>query len=228
MKSRTRGQALLWYRSGGDGEVEELGRRVGMCGNWKQLHLMTRPRVVEEGEEEGRVPTRTEKKVWYRSGGEEVVAARDQLCRDSSNYMQYKLARNTSQHAQALQGNMNTSWSRFRSKEALSDYLTQVRMEGLEERDMIRAQVRNSISRETVTATMLDIHKQPFKLCELEQESDKRVAAGLRSEEREAMLRGTTLEMATTRTQYMQSTRELALQAIRVGPDIIRSISLTN
>jgi len=215
LKSRTKSQALLWYRSGGEDEVEDLNRMVGMCGNWKQFHLMTRPRMVAEEEGEERIPTRTEKKVWYRSGGEEVVAARDQLCRDSSNYMQYKLARDTSQHAQALQANMNTSWSRFKSKEALSDYLSQVRVEGLEEREMIRAQVRNSINKETVAYTMLDIHKQPFELCDLEQESKKRVAAGLREEQREVALRMTTEEMATARNQYMMSTRELAMQAIK-------------
>ena len=39
------------------------------------------------------MPTRSENLHWYRSGGCEAVAARDQLVRDSSTWLQYKLTR---------------------------------------------------------------------------------------------------------------------------------------
>merc|ERR1712106_40938 len=63
---------------------------------------------------------------------------------------------------------------------------------------MIRTQVRNRINRESVAKTMYEINQQPWELEQLEEEPSR-----------------TTESMLTHRTEYIQSTRELALQAMR-------------
>ena len=106
-RDTTRSEALLWFRSGGHHAVEEEKEMAALCGSWKQFHLMTRGRQEPRDEDQvpsarittpitlhsTQVPTRSENLHWYRSGGCEAVAARDQLVRDSSTWLQYKLTR---------------------------------------------------------------------------------------------------------------------------------------
>merc|ERR1712013_313431 len=179
-RDRTKSEALLWYRTGGEEVVEDEKRMANLCGNWKQFHLMTRGRAKERDPEQ--VPTKSERLVWYRSGGKALIEERDQLARDSSNWMQYKLTRDRKAFSENLEERMNMKWSQFKNKQELSDYFSEVRNESMEE---------------------------------LEEESSRKVEAGLCAEERIAQLRKTTEEMLTHRTEYIQSTRELAMQAMR-------------
>ena len=104
----TRGEAVNWYRSGGQHLVEQEAEVASLSGTWKQFHLMTRGRQEPRDEDQvllsrylytynitnlTQVPTRSENLHWYRSGGCEAVAARDQLVKDSSTWLQYKLTR---------------------------------------------------------------------------------------------------------------------------------------
>ena len=188
---------------------------TNLCGNWKQFHLMTRGRA--EPRDEDQLPTRSERLCWYRNGGKALVDARDNMARDSSNYMQYKLTRDKNAFSANLEARMNTHYSQFKSKQELSDYFSEQRSESMEEREMIRTQVRNRISRDSVAKTMYEINRQPWELQELEEESSRRVQSGLSREERIEELRQTTESMLMHRTEYMQSTRELAMQAMRVS-----------
>ena len=47
-------------------------------------------------------------------GGWETVDARNQLARDSSNWMQYKLTRDRNLFSDDLEIKTNTKWSQFR------------------------------------------------------------------------------------------------------------------
>ena len=104
----TRGEAVNWYRGGGQHLVEQEAEVASLSGTWKQFHLMTRGRQEPRDEDQvtsicislhlqhyniTQVPTRSENLHWYRSGGCEAVAARDQLVKDSSTWLQYKLTR---------------------------------------------------------------------------------------------------------------------------------------
>jgi len=212
-RDRTKSEALLWYRNGGSELIEEEKAMTNLCGNWKQFHLMTRGRA--EPRDEDQLPTRSERLCWYRNGGKALVDARDNMARDSSNYMQYKLTRDKNAFSANLEARMNTHYSQFKSKQELSDYFSEQRSESMEEREMIRTQVRNRISRDSVAKTMYEINRQPWELQELEEESSRRVQSGLSREERIEELRQTTESMLMHRTEYMQSTRELAMQAMR-------------
>jgi len=218
-RDRTKSEALLWYRNGGSELIEEEKAMTNLCGNWKQFHLMTRGRA--EPRDEDQLPTRSERLCWYRSGGKALVDARDNLARDSSNWMQYKLTRDKNEFSANLEDRMNTHWSQFKSKQELSDYFAEQRSEGMEERESIRTQVRNRISRDSVAKTMYEINRQPWELQELEEESSRKVQAGLSREERIEALRQTTESMLMHRTEYMQSTRELALQAMREDQEAV-------
>merc|ERR1719320_661627 len=102
---------------------------------------MTRGRAEERDPEQ--VPTKSERLVWYRSGGKALIEERDQLARDSSNWMQYKLTRDRQAFSENLEERMNMKWS----------------------------QVKNRISRDSVAKTMYEINRQPWELEELEEES---------------------------------------------------------
>ena len=52
---------------------------------------MTRGRGEER--EEGQLATPSERLHWYRQGGRHLVEARDNLARESTNWMQYKINR---------------------------------------------------------------------------------------------------------------------------------------
>ena len=51
----TRGEAVNWYRSGGQHLVEQEAEVASLSGNWKQFHLMTRGR--QEPRDEDQVPS---------------------------------------------------------------------------------------------------------------------------------------------------------------------------
>jgi len=180
---------------------------------------MTRGRG--EKRDEDQVPTRSERLCWYRSGGADLVDARNQLCKDSSNWMQYKLTRDKQNFSSNLEDRMNTKWSQFKNKQELSDYFAEQRSEAMTEREIIRTQVRNKISKESVAKTMYEINRQPWELHQLEEESKRKVEAGLSREERNEELRQVTEDMLMHRTEYMQSTRELALQAMREDEEAV-------
>ena len=228
-RDRTKSEALKWYRSGGQLAVEEEKEMAGLCGSWKQFHLMTRGR--EEKRDEDQPPTRSERLAWYRNGGSDIIEARyinwlvvsrnifcsrNQLARDSSNWQQYKLTRDRDVFAGDLEAKVNTRWSQFSNKEELSDYLAQIRTEGIEERQAVRDLVRSKICKETVTKTVYDINRQPWDVTELEEESIKKVSAGLSREERISKLRQITEEMLSHKSDYSQSARSLAIQAYKV------------
>jgi len=218
-RDRTKSEALLWYRNGGEQAMDEERNMANLCGNWKQFHLMTRGRAEERDPDQ--VPTRSERLCWYRSGGEAMVDARDQLCKDSSNWMQYKLTRDRNAFAANLEDRMNVNWSQFKSKQELSDHFSELRTESMEERESVRTMVRNKISKESMAKTMYEINRQPWELEQLEEESSRKVETGLSREDRIEALRQTTENMLTHRTEYMQSTRELAMQAMREDQEMV-------
>eukprot|EP00092_Neocalanus_flemingeri_P031453 GFUD01034159.1.p1 GENE.GFUD01034159.1~~GFUD01034159.1.p1 ORF type:complete len:339 (+),score=136.24 GFUD01034159.1:151-1167(+) len=218
-RDRTKSEALLWYRNGGMERMEEEKAMANLCGTWKQFHLMTRGRAEERDEDQ--VPTRSERLCWYRNGGSDLVDARNNLARDSSNWMQYKLTRDRQAFSANLEDRMNTSWSQFKNKNELSDHFAEQRNEEMDEREKIRTQVRNRISKESMAKTTYEINRQSREKEELEEESDKKVEAALSKEERIEKLRCTTESMLTHRTEYIQSTRELALQAMREDQEAV-------
>merc|ERR1712200_166445 len=164
-----------------------------------------------------RSATRSEALMWYRyGGGQQMVEDRAQLCRDSSTWMQYKLSRDTRQHADNLTDSMNRHWSDFKSRAEVSDYITSLREESLKEREEVRAHVRSQVmSRASVAKECYEAHRQPWEAEQLEEESVKKASTELSAEERIEQLRRTTEEMLTSRTEYVVSTRSLALQAMR-------------
>merc|ERR1712210_332901 len=201
-RSATRSEALMWYRTGGREMMEEDSERLRNCGTWKQDHLMTRGRA--EPRDADQEITKSERLHWYRyGGGKQMVEERAQLCRDSGNWQQYKLARDTRQHASSLTDSMNRHWSDFRSREEVSDYISSIREESLKEREEIRAHVRSqAMSRASVAKECYEAHCQPWAEEQVE-------------EERIEQLRKTTEEMITSRTEYVESTRSLAMRAMR-------------
>merc|ERR1712212_536470 len=214
-RSATRSEALMWYRTGGRQMMEEDSERLRNCGTWKQYHLMTRGRA--EPRDPDQEITKSERLHWYRyGGGKQMVEDRAQLCRDSGNWMQYKLARDTRQHADSLTDSMNRHWSDFRSKAEVSDYISSIREESLKEREEVRAHVRNQVmSRASVAKECYEAHCQPWAEDQVEEESLKKASAELTAEERIEQLRRTTEEMITSRTEYVESTRSLAMRAMR-------------
>merc|ERR1712012_753858 len=143
-RSATRSEALMWYRNGGREMMEEDAERLRNSGTWKQYHLMTRGRA--EPRDPDQEITKSERLHWYRyGGGQQMVEDRAQLCRDSSTWMQYKLARDTRQHADNLTDSMNRHWSDFKSRAEVSDYITSIREESLKEREEVRAHVRSQV-----------------------------------------------------------------------------------
>merc|ERR1712037_877287 len=137
------------------------------------------------------------------------VEDRAQLCRDSGNWQQYKLARDTRQHASSLTDSMNRHWSDFRSREEVSDYISSIREESLKEREEIRAHVRSHVrsqamSRASVAKECYEAHCQPWAEEQVEEESLKKASVELSAEEK-----------LSSRTEYVESTRSLAMRAMR-------------
>ena len=144
-------------------------------------------------------------------GGYQDIDARDQLARDSSNWMQYKLTRDRQVFADDLEMRVNTRWSQFKNKEEMSDYLSEKRTESMEEREAVRAMVRSKINKDTMTKTAYDIKRQE------EAESKKKMEASMSREERIEKLRQVTEQMLTHKSDYSQSARVLAMQAYKVS-----------
>merc|ERR1712158_10814 len=158
----TPSERLMWYRTGGRQMMDEDSERLRNCGTWKQYHLMTRGRA--EPRDPDQEITKSERLHWYRyGGGKQMVEDRAQLCRDSGNWQQYKLARDSRQHASSLTDSMTRHWSDFRSKEEVSDYISSIREESLKEREEIRAHVRSQVmSRASVAKECYEAHCQPW------------------------------------------------------------------
>merc|ERR1712050_774190 len=62
---------------------------------------------------------------------------------------------------------------------------------------------------------LYEAHCQPWAEDQLEEESLKKASAELSAEERIEQLRKTTEEMITSRTEYVETTRSLAMRAMR-------------
>jgi len=214
-RDSTRSEALAWYRGGGKEHREREAEILSNCGTWQQYYLATRGRA--EPRDADQEVTRSERLHWYRyGGGKEMVEERSQLCRDSANWVQYQLTRDTRQHREDLTDSINRHWSDFRNKQQLSDHLTHLRMESLQEREEVRAHVRRQAeSRASVAKECWEAHQQPFEGEKLAEEQTKKQVAELTAEERIEALRRTTEEMLTSRTEYVESTRALAQRAIR-------------
>merc|ERR1712183_394066 len=151
-----------------------------------------------------------------RTGGRQMMEEDAERLRNCGNWQQYKLARDTRQHADSLTDSMNRHWSDFRSKEEVSDYISSIREESLKERQEVRAHVRSQVmSRASVAKECYEAHCQPWAEDQLEEESLKKASVELSAEERIEQLRKTTEEMITSRTEYVESTRSLAMRAMR-------------
>jgi len=216
----TRSKRLSWYRNGGSDIVDKEKYLAGMCSNWRQYHLLTRGsssrrRQQDDDEEEEVQATRSEKLKWYRDGGKYLVEDRNQQARDSKNWVQYKLTRDARQHAERLYDAVQVNYSDFNSKEALSNYMYSLMMEGMEEREEIRSSFRRRALTETVTKTAYDYHLQPYVGVELEEASTLSKVAQLKIASFEEKLRQTTEEVMMMRTHYEQSAHEMAMQAIK-------------
>jgi len=220
---RTRSEALLWYRGGGREELEEDSYKLRNCGNWQQYHLMTRGRAEPRDPEQE--VTKSEALCWYRyGGGRDQVEATAQLCRESGNWMQYKMSRDTRRHAEDLTDSINRHWSDYRSKEELSEHMMNMRNEGIKEREEIRAEVRRRVSKSGCMAKeCYEAHRQPYGVEELVEEQGIKVAREQSDEERIQALRKVTEEMLTARTEYVVSTRALALRAMKEDAEEVAS-----
>merc|ERR1712088_684665 len=213
----TPSERLIWYRAN-QPAVELDAERCAQSSNYRQLLLARGVRAIEETEEEraGRSATRSEALMWYRTGGRQMMEEDAERLGNCGTWQQYKLARDTRQHASSLTDSMNRHWSDFRSKEEVSDYISSIREESLKEREEIRAHVRSQVmSRASVAKECYEAHCQPWAEDQVEEESLKKASAELSAEERIEQLRRTTEEMITSRTEYVESTRSLAMRAMR-------------
>ena len=68
-----------------------------------------------------------------------------------------------------------------------------------------------------MTKTAYDLSRQPYAAEEVEEESRRKVEAGLSSEERILKLRGITEKMLSHQSDYAQSAKALAAAAYKVG-----------
>ena len=72
-----------------------------------------------------------------------------------------------------------------------------------------------------MTKTAYDLSRQPYAAEEVEEESRRKVEAGLSSEERILKLRGITEKMLSHQSDYAQSAKALAAAAYKVGFSVI-------
>merc|ERR1712127_225499 len=156
------------------------------CANWQQYQLMTKGRA--EPRDEDQEVTRSERLHWYRyGGGEQMVDARAELCRESGNWQQ--------------------------NKQELSEHMTQMRMETAQEREEVRAHVQRQAygGSSSVSKQCYEAHME----AQWEEESVRQAAKAVSQEERVEELRRVTEEMLTSRNEYAESTRSLAIKASR-------------
>jgi len=88
----TRSERLLWYRQN-QPEVELDNYRASCSDNYRQLQLLRGVRAVEETEEDRqeRAMTRSEAKMWYRSGGMEAVEQEKEAANLAGTWQQFSL-----------------------------------------------------------------------------------------------------------------------------------------
>jgi len=216
---KTRSKRISWYRNGGSELVENEKYLASMCSNWRQFQLLTkgsslRHQELDEGEDEPR-PTRGEKLKWYRDGGKVMVDQRNDIIKDSENWMQYRLTRDARSHAEAMYDAVQANYSHFKSKEALSDHMFAMRKEGVEERTQIRTTIRTKNILDSVTKAAYDYHLQPYAHYELEEASSMSAESRQKIAMFEENLRKVTEEVMMMRTQYEESAHELAMRAIK-------------
>jgi len=215
---KTRSKRLTWYRNGGSELVDQQRDLARQCSNWQQYHLLTRGSTAlkhQEEDEEEAGPTRSQALLWYRRGGKEVVEDTKAMASNSENWLQYKLTRDASKHANQLYNAVQDSYSEFKSKAALSDYMTKMRIESRLEREEIRESSRTRNVRDSMTKTAFNIHQQPYCGLELEDSASRKMQYKMRAEAMEEELRCTTESMIMAKTEYLQTAREMALQAYK-------------
>jgi len=222
----TRSKRISWFRNGGSEVVDNEKYLASQCSNWKQFHLLTRgsTAIKEESEEEEtmeRMPTRSENVLWYRNGGEYLCDDVKQQAKQSENWVQYKLTRDARQHSHNLYNAVQSNYSDFRSKEALYDYLSTMRMNGYLERQDIRQYCRNKSISDSVTKSAYEYHLQPYTYEESAQASSLSAETQSRIDKFQQNLRKVTEEVMTMRSEYSESAREMAMKAIRADEESV-------
>lgn len=115
---------------------------------------------------------------------------------------------------------MNSHWSNYKNKQELSEHMTQMRMETAQEREEVRAHVQRQAygGSSSVSKQCYEAHME----AQWEEESVRQAAKAVSQEERVEELRRVTEEMLTSRNEYAESTRSLAIKASRVSQMIFR------
>jgi len=224
----TRSKRITWFRNGGSEVVDNEKYLASQCSNWKQFHLLTRgsaaSRSVQESDEEEieeKMPTRSENLLWYRNGGHYVCDDVTQLAKQSENWIQYKLTRDARQHSTNLYNAVQTNYSDFRSKEALYDYLSTMRMNGYLERQDIRQICRTKSISDSVTKSAYEYHLQPYTYEESAQAASLSAETQSKISKFEENLRRVTEEVMMMRSEYSESAREMAMKAIKADEEAV-------
>lgn len=223
----TKSSRILWYRNGGKEQLDDERRIASQCANWQQYYLLTRGpsfrrQMEDEIESEDiqqknaiNLPTKSQKVLWYRNGGEQMVDYERYMASNSENWLQYKLTRDAARHRYNLDTAVQTKYSDFKNKGEVSEYMTAQTTQGLAEREEIRTEHRSRMLRDSVTKEAYGYRVQPYVGIEVEEERKRSM---MRKEKQEIMaesLRMITEEVMTSRTRYTESARELAMKAIR-------------
>jgi len=218
----TRSRRLTWFRNGGSNQIDEERELAGRCSNWRQFHLLTRgpelrmKQKLEDAEmAEEPEPTRSERLLWYRHGGEQVVDESKWLASNSENWVQYKLTRDARKHTEDLYDAVQARYSNYDSKIELSNHMLEETQEGIRERNLIRAGARSRNVTDSITKDAYQCYLQPFEVSDMEEAAKLSTLSKMRKEMLEEKLRMTTESVMTSRTRYSQSARELAFQAIQ-------------
>jgi len=229
---KTRSNRLMWFRNGGSELVDQEKELARNCKNWQQFYLLTRgpscrrkgqgtEEEIEEEEEEIQ-PTRSEKLMWYRyGGGKQIVEEQQALASNSENWMQYKLTRDARSHSDKLYDAVQRCYSDFKSKEALSAYMFGLSLEGMEERQEIRHHTRTRYVTDTMSKIAYGLHQKPYVGEEVESAVSRSLAVSSKMTQLQEKLRCTTESLMTARHEYAQSTRELAMQAIKEDAEAV-------
>lgn len=218
---------ILWYRNGGKEKIEAERNVASQCDNWQQYYLLTRGpsfrrQLEEEIESEDiqqinstTLPTKSQRLLWYRNGGEEMVDYTRHMAANSENWLQYKLTKDARKFNYDLDCRVQNKYSDFKSQGEVSEYMTSLRNEGFAEREEIRSEHRSRMLRESVTKEAYNLSVQPYSGIEIEEEKKRTMMRKLRQEELQENLRMLTESVMTSRTQYTESAREMAIKAIR-------------
>jgi len=224
---------ILWYRNGGKEKIEAERSVASQCDNWQQYYLLTRgPSFRRQMEEEiesediqqinsTTLPTKSQRLLWYRNGGEQMVDYTRYMAANSENWLQYKLTKDARKFNYDLDSRVQNKYSDFKSQGEVSDYMTSLRNEGFAEREEIRSEHRSRMLRESVTKEAYNLSVQPYSGIEVEEEKKRTMMRKLRQEEMQENLRMLTESVMTSRTQYTESAREMAIKAIRADEQAI-------